>query len=465
MRTSLLAVLLFCTIGLPFAQAEELPSYLGDPERLGKHIQRTMTLLDSSTAQQRNTVRVLFYGQSITEQAWWKEVAEDLKQRFPHANLIIENRALGGFASQRLVKTAETDLYPFQPDLLIFHVYGAHNTYEEIIKRTRERTTAEILIQTDHIGAKQDWQNEPTDPAKITPKKWSSFMNYKHLPKVIQRYGCGYVDQRNLWKRHLREADLKPQDLLRDGVHLNDAGCKVMAAFVKAALVKREELTIDPMNCGYVKTYQVGKEIQPRDGMLELEFEGARVDLIAKAASDAGVSIVIDGKQPSEHPELYQFTRALAKPGGKWPVVANLSSDKPLLLEQWTMEVRRDPSQEALYHFKLRGSKTGPDGEGRSDQRFVSDSGRVIIDPADWDVAYALRLARVTPVPEKFTVSWQVVPRFVDGWQPQPVEAGIENTETIASGLEDRQHTLQIQGDVSNIQAVRVYSPKKFPIK
>jgi spore coat polysaccharide biosynthesis predicted glycosyltransferase SpsG len=172
------------------------PSYVGDPAQLGRGVQRTMTLLATSTPQRRNTVRILFYGQSITAQDWWKEVAADVRTRFPHANLVIENRALGGFASQRLVKTAETDLYPFQPDLLIFHVYGSHVDYERIIQRTRERTTAEILIQTDHINARSDWRNEPTDPAKITFKQWDSFMNYRHLPAVIARYGCGYVDQR-----------------------------------------------------------------------------------------------------------------------------------------------------------------------------------------------------------------------------------------------------------------------------
>ena len=34
---------------------------------------------------------------------------------------------------------------------MIFHVYGAHTDYEDIIRRTRERTTAEVLIQTDHV--------------------------------------------------------------------------------------------------------------------------------------------------------------------------------------------------------------------------------------------------------------------------------------------------------------------------
>jgi hypothetical protein len=119
------------------------PVKFSDSSDWGRNIQRTMRLLATSTPEQHNTVRILFYGQSITEQKWSQFVADDLRQRFPHANLIIENRALAGFSSQLLVKTAETDLYPFQPDLLIFHVYGAHDKYEDIIRRTRERTTAE----------------------------------------------------------------------------------------------------------------------------------------------------------------------------------------------------------------------------------------------------------------------------------------------------------------------------------
>ena len=100
------------------ANAAEPPAYppvkLPDSSGWGRNIQRTMRLLATSTPEQRNTVRILFYGQSITEQAWAKLVEDDLRRRFPHANLIGENRALGGFASQMLVKTAETDLYPLK---------------------------------------------------------------------------------------------------------------------------------------------------------------------------------------------------------------------------------------------------------------------------------------------------------------------------------------------------------------
>src|SRR6185436_2360047 len=64
------------------------PKNTGDRAKLGQGIQRTMTLLASSTPHRKNTVRVLFYGQSITEGDWWKTVSADLRRRFPDANLI-----------------------------------------------------------------------------------------------------------------------------------------------------------------------------------------------------------------------------------------------------------------------------------------------------------------------------------------------------------------------------------------
>ena len=92
-----------------------------DPEQR-EHLRRSLTMLGASSPTDRKTVRVLFYGQLITQQDWWKEVEHYLRVTYPNANLIVENRAIGGHATQLLVKTAEADLYPFQPDLLIFHV-------------------------------------------------------------------------------------------------------------------------------------------------------------------------------------------------------------------------------------------------------------------------------------------------------------------------------------------------------
>jgi hypothetical protein len=438
------------------------PPTFGDTSGWGRNIQRTMRLLATSTPQKRNTVRILFYGQSITEQPWWQAVADDLRARFPHANLVIENRALGGYASQLLVKTSETDLYPFYPDLLIFYVYGAHDKYEDIIRRVRERTTAEILQQNDHVTSPADFTEE-TDPAKLWPpdgKHWGAFMNHNWLPAVSKRYGTELCDQRGLWKRYLTDNGLQPKQLLIDGVHLNAQGDFLMAECVKAHL--RYDPRLGPAAADRcVKTYEVGKDIAWREGKLRLAFEGNRVDLIVKPGAASPAAVRIDGRRPSEFPELYGFTRTRAKPGGKFPPIAPLKSEKGLQLEDWTMEVVQDRQDAKQFHFTLQGSRTGPDGEGRSDRRFVSRSGRIVIEPEDWNVAFALMLAQVKPVPDRFTVTWSVVPHFVDEFvSPGVKDATAESTVTLAQELTGAQHVLEIAGSAETpIAAVRVYHP------
>ncbi len=474
------------------------PTKFSDTSGWGRNIQRTMRLLATSNAEQRNTVRILFYGQSITEQKWAKLVEEDLRRRFPHANLIIENRALGGFASQMLVKTAETDLYPFQPDLLIFHVYGAHDKYEDIIRQTRERTTAEILIQNDHV-TKPEHLTEETDAAKLPPagKHWDQFMNHNWLPSLAKKYGAELCDQRALWKAYLTEAKAEPKALLRDSVHLNAHGEWFMAECVKAYLRYDPKLGPSPAE-DWVKTYEVGKDVRWADGKLRLDFQGSRMEVICKpdatergvhAASSsvreggvgsskapgdstakrpegrAPVAVRIDGRKPSDFAELYGFTRAVTKPEGKWlvkwPVIAPIGSTKPLLVEDWTLAVTKDAQNDKLFTFTLTGSKTGPDGEGRSDARFFSKSGRVVIETNDWNVAYATSLAGIKPVPEKFDVKWKVEPRFVDEFaSPGVKDPAIESTVTLAQGLPNTKHTLEISGrDATPIAAIRVYRP------
>ncbi len=442
------------------------PAKFPDPSGWGRNIQRTMRLLATSTAEQRNTLRILFYGQSITEQKWAQLVEDDLRQRFPQANLVIENRALGGFSSQLLVNTAETDLYPFQPDLLIFHVYGAHDKYEDIIRRTRERTTAEILMQNDHVTKPADFSEE-TDPAKLPPagQHWDAFMNHNHLPALAKKYGAELCDQRTLWKAYLTENKLEPNALLRDSVHLNAHGEWLMAECVNAYL--RYDPKLGPSAAeDWVKTYEVGKDVRWTDGKLRLDFEGNRVEVICKTGATAPATVRIDGRKPSEFPELYGFTRAVTQPEGKWlvkwPVIAPIGSQTKLVVEDWTLAVAKDTANDALFTFRLAGSQTGADGEGRSDTRFVSKSGRVIIETNAWNVPYALStLGGIKPVPEQFTVKWQVAPRFLDEFVAPPAKAlAGETTMTLAQGLPNTQHTLEISGAAASpIAAIRIYQP------
>lgn len=63
------------------AACQELPAVkpLLDQAALGIGIQRTMSLLATSTPSHHNRVRILIYGQSITQQEWSALVGNDLR--------------------------------------------------------------------------------------------------------------------------------------------------------------------------------------------------------------------------------------------------------------------------------------------------------------------------------------------------------------------------------------------------
>ena len=72
--------------------------------------------------------------------------------KYPTVKFEFRNAAIGGYDSSVLIRTADHDLYPWYPDLLFFHVYGPMDKYEEIVRRVRERTTAEVVIWTSHLN-------------------------------------------------------------------------------------------------------------------------------------------------------------------------------------------------------------------------------------------------------------------------------------------------------------------------
>ncbi len=288
--------------------AVPVPGPLAD--RFGANVQRTMGLLATSTPQHRHHVRILVYGQSISEGIWWRHVERDLRTRFPNADLEMVNRALGGHASNYLVREAETDVYPFYPDLVIFHVYGAHTCYEQIISRIRSRTAAEVLMTTDHLGASE----VPNVRGEFKDDRWTKFMA-SFIPQVANRYGCELVDVREPWKRYVVDNKIRAKDLLIDGIHLGEQGNLLYAALIGRQLVYRPELQA---RSDVVHTYEVGSDVRWKDGKLVLEFAGNRIDAIAGPGeeSSSGATVLVDGKKPSEFRECYAFSRAYG-PGMK----------------------------------------------------------------------------------------------------------------------------------------------------
>jgi len=131
-------------------QPEAIPR--PDPVRF-LPLQRVRALLSASTKEHPHPVRVLFYGQSITQQEWWVYMSNALRKSFPEANLIIANRAIGAFNATYLLRTAELDVYPFRPDLIIFHCYGPYEVgghWEQLLREFRRRTTADVILVSNH---------------------------------------------------------------------------------------------------------------------------------------------------------------------------------------------------------------------------------------------------------------------------------------------------------------------------
>lgn len=425
-----------------------------DPGALGVGVQRTMTLLATSTPARRNKVRILFYGQSITEQEWSRTVADDLRKRFPNADLEIENRAIGGFASQLLIRPAEHDLYPFYPDLLIFHVYGANQQYEEIIRSVRSRTTAEVLMQKDHVTA---WPPAVPDEKADKGLWWDHQMNQVYLPEIARKYGCGLVDVRAPWLDYLKANHLEPKALLSDDVHLNPWGNDLLAQLVSRYLVYRPDLPKDAWQ-DLVRTYEVGKDVRWRRGRLALEFEGNRVDLVSSWTAEGkptAARVLIDGRKPSEFPGTYRITRP--SPGPWSPLfLSRVDHEAPLVVEDWTLKVTSVKPEAKQFAYEVSGSVTGPDGAGDNGRVFTSKSGRVKIDPEAFFIP--------GPLPQAgYEVKWQVLPMHADAYEaPRVTDPSREAVVTVAQGLPNGPHRLELAaegGPEAPVRALRVYRP------
>ncbi len=435
-----------------------------DGSKPGSRIQRSLSLMATSTPEKRNTVRVLFYGQSITKQGWWKNVAGDLRRRYPHANLIIENRAIGGHSSSRLYKTAEADLYPFYPDLVIFHVYGSHVEYEKIIASIRSRTTADILIQTDHV-TKDETLSEETDPAKLTPQNWDAWMNNAFLPQIAEKYGCELANIHRRWKDYLMANKYKAAQLLRDNVHLNAHGEYLMAELVSQYL-RYDSESAKAVDSGLVKTLEVGKDIHWQDGKLSVEFDGNRVEALCAEGTSLPSPILIDGMKPSAFPECYVLTKSSGYLGTNWPCLLRVQQGPGITpqAEEWHIAITNPTPDYKSFCFNVTGSKTGADGDGCSNQRFVSKSGRIVIDPTDWNLDYCMQVFK-KPLPTDFRITLKIQADCADDFVSTSCpDKSLVSGVLLASGLTNGAHKLEIAGGPQTpIRAIRVYRPPHKP--
>jgi len=172
--------------------------------------------------------------------------------------------------------------------------------------------------------------------------------------------------------------------------------------------------------------------------------------------------VLIDGKKPSEFPECYTFTRPGVTKNIGWPAIMNISWQKPPVLEEWTAIFHDFNDEHDDFRFTVEGSVTGFDGSGTGKEKFVSDSGRIVIEPRDWVFA-ADKSVSEQPTPDGWTVKWKVAPMFVDEYTPPEVEdPSCEYQTVLIQGLENTKHKLELVATGAqkpSIRAIRVYTP------
>ena len=410
------------------------------------NIQRTMKALDESTAENPATVRLLFYGQSITAQGWTKLLMDNLKKRYPTVNFVWENRAIGGYESPSLIKTAETDLYPFYPDILFFHVYGPLDKYEEIVRRVRERTTAEIVLWTSHLKRSED------PVAMLRSRDERS----RRILEIAEKYGCLAVDLNRKWSEMMIGYGYTMDDLLKDVIHMKDPGpaLPAYAAFVGGELVRVPGTVGRPEFSGTVTSVKLDDPSVTRgkDGTIVLSFTGNRVVAVSDGtgAEGATATLLLDGRPVSSYPEMFANTRPSAIVN--WMPMIKLVTRKEgavPVAEDWTLTYIEGTQPDGQkIHFRLDGSATGFDGEGWNTEPFVSNSGRAVIAPEDfhvWQYKYAKgnryyvdRGLDKAKVGDK--VEWKTVKMFADPYIPVP--SGGQTV--LVQNCENGPHTLTI---------------------
>jgi len=453
-----------------------MPAPAADEALFGARLIRSATLLATSCPERRWPVKILIYGQSISgSQIFTEQMSAYLKEKFPYADISLENRSIGGFGGDRLIRTAVHDVYTACADLIIFHVYGGeqHGELEQFFTNVRRYTTADILLMNHHLSGNQ---------TEYIPS------SYQYLRYIANKYNCELADISTEWMKYLSDNHLKTADLLRDGTHPNRNGNWLLAYLVGRHLQYNPLFPGEWQNriqtCFATSAYDHNPDNplafkgQPwnitdgvptgvtKQGTLKLTFYGNRVDVIAgqlQNGKNGGTAhVIIDGKADSDKNLPYAITRPGHGPGTWFPAIKRVSHQSPLLPEKWLLKIDKINPDSTVWFFTVKGSLTGIDGSGRSDQPFVSKSGRVVIDVADYmftDIKKGFKV--MTPV--GFEVNWSVVPLFQSTYNaPVIADKAKMYKTTLVQGLKNGPHTLELipNGDGSvPVEAFEIHRP------
>jgi len=342
----------------------------------GKNISRTMHLLESSTAEFPNEVRIMVYGQSITRMDWWLAVRDYLSEKYPTVLLDMENFAIGGFNAERLIRCVERDVLDFYPDLIIFHDYGGEETYGEIIRMFRTLTTAEVMILNDHVGIGQN-------------SEWHDRHSWEWLPALCEKYGLELVDVRTNWINFAEKNGFDFQDLLKDHVHMNELGNYLMAGIIKAHLV------VCPQN---VSDSSISvKKLMPQDAfsgdgesVYAFRIRGNRMDLVYSQEIGVTADQIYINHFTAKEFQAFRIPSRVYLDETNTAYPEKIGIPVRIMLRNnpeeghWNMVVKNVELDGYRIFFDLFSGHEGFQGSGDNLNDFCSMNGEICLKPEDW---------------------------------------------------------------------------------
>ena len=425
------------------------------------HLSRTFAKMERSTQEKPETLRVLFYGQSIVGQkVWCDQIVDAWKKRYPTVKFVVKNLAIGGYATDTLVHCIESDIFPFYPDVLFFHDYGdVLGGYGYMLGEVRKRTTAEIVIWSSHFRYDED----PATVMRIragtdVPRKGNE-RNYGaektrtgEMRTLADDLDLVFVDLQGSWAKILLDNKWGPKALIGDSVHMNEKGFPFYSKILLDALTPDPKGAGEGGSSGTISFLPFAKAAKAaKNGDITVEFDGNRIAAVADGngvvdptfgAFVAGGEVLIDGVPVREIPSQWYNTRST--PINNWfPGCDTALKGKTMLQdEEWTLTILSyvTNAKPKYVTYKLEGSKTGFDGEGSSTNLFVSKSGRIVI-PGPWFGSTCNPWHTAGPAANVSKTLWKSMLMPVPVYGPQA-----KGEETVlAQGLANGRHVLTIR--------------------
>jgi hypothetical protein len=463
-------LLLLAAVIATWAKRRQEASFISDEQKMA----RTLGIIRTSTPTNHKVLKVLFYGQSITRSGWHNAVVAHWHEKYPNTVFVVENRALGGFASQVLVRTTEQDIAAFYPDLIIFHVYGDHRAYEKILRMFRSLTAADVILQTDHgevlpdppcaEGLQLSWHPMPgcAGVLWVHQRLWHDEMSYHRIPAFGNKYGMAVEPQHTWWRDYLLQRHLEPQSLImKDGLHPNEKGNQLIAGFFNQYFDSLVEHWNGQTEQNVIS---IPFDVAERpNGTQTVTFEGSRLELLTSQALSVWPSVKIDGQLPKDIDGCYQVTRSSPLASvPDWPALRRITLLHDRTAADWTATITNISHDQKVVDFTVKESATGDEGSGNSSAKYVSKSGQLSIEGDDWMFQRGYELKHM-PLQVPAEVHWSV--QYICGGTPEVIDRGNGMTEyryVLGAGLANGSHTVELVSPPNDLAAAlefRAYQP------